>query len=392
VIKGKEAYLKKLTSNVNMRSVEVGKELFGSTPPSVFIGSWNYPKVFAGPMIAPLHGDTAIMDAPESWIPAQKTQEEIIRYRLGLVRGKKLAKITDLKNRFVGKLQDISLASSSIDSEAEFDRTPRGQSLSDEHMPFGPSALIEKFDISNVKWDHELEKVYYDGDLLAADALTDLHKKGVPFSSIQKAFSVGTMGRERSRKLVPTRWSITACDSTIGKRLLQDVRQYDMIDCYRVHEFSSLNNYYSVLLLPMAWQYEWMEAFLHIIGKEELVFSDFEHNSGKKGYSTVGGCYYSCKMAVLEALAMQQKQAGAIVFREAYPGYIPMGVFNVRENVRNAMQQEPKEFTDMKTALSYISTKLLLPLIRFVKESTLLKELRSCRQTTLNSFLVCNGN
>ena len=97
-------------------------------------------------------------------------------------------------------------------------------------------------------------------------------------------------------------------------------------------------------------------------------------------------------MAVLEGLAREQKQAGAIVFREAYPGYIPMGVFNVRENVRNAMQQEPKEFTDMKTALSYISTKLLLPLIRFVKESTLLKELRSCRQTTLNSFLVCNRN
>lgn len=388
VIKGKEAYLKKLTANVNMRSVEVGKELYGSTPPSIFIGSWNYPKVYAGPMIAPLHGDTAIMDSPESWIPAQKTQEEIIHYRLGLVRGKQPVKITNLKNRFVGKLQDISLASGSIDSEAEFDRTPRGQSFSDEHMPFGPSALIEKFDIGNVKWDRELEKVYYDGDLKAADAVADLHKKGVSFSSIQKAFSVGTMGKERRRRLVPTRWSITACDSTIGKNLLEDVRQYDMIDCCRVHEFSSLNNYYSVLLLPMAWQYEWMEAFLHILGKEELVFSDFEHNSGKKGYSSVGGCYYSCKMAVLEALSREQKQAGAIIFREAYPGYVPMGVFNVRENVRNAMQQTPKEFGEMKAALSYISTKLWLPLTRFVKESTLLKELRTCRQATLSSFTV----
>jgi hypothetical protein len=388
VIKSKEAYLKKLTTNVNMRSVEVGKELNGSTPPSIFIGSWNYPKVYAGPMIAPLYGDTAIMDSPESWIPAQKTQEEIIDYRLGLVRGKRPVKITDLKNRFVGKLQDISLASGSIDSEAQFDRTPRGQSFSDDHLPFGPSALIEKFDIGNVKWDHELEKVYYDGDLKAADALMDLHKKGVSFSSIQKAFSIGTMGKERKRRLVPTRWSITACDSTIGKNLLEDVRQYDMIDCYRVHEFSSLNNYYSVLLLPIAWQYEWMEAFLHILGKEELVFSDFEHNAGKKGYSSVGGCYYSCKMAVLEALAREQKQAGAIIFREAYPGYVPMGVFNVRENVRNAMQQTPREFGEMKTALSYISTKLWLPLTRFIKESTLLKELRTCRQTTLSSFTV----
>jgi len=388
VIKGKGAYLKKLTANMNIRSVEVGKELNGSTPPSVFIGSWNYPKVYAGPMIAPQHGDTTIMDCPESWIPGQKTQEDIIRYRLSLVRGKQPVRITDLKNRFVGKLQEISLAEGSTDSEAKFDRKPTGKSFSDEHTPFGPSALIEKFDIGNVKWDHALEKVYHDDDLLAADAVTSLHNKGIPFSSIQKAFSVGTMGAQRRRRLVPTRWSITACDNIIGKNLLQEVRQFDMIDFCRVHEFSSLNNNYTVLLTPTAWQYEWMEAFLHILGREELVFSDFEHNTGKKGYSTVGGCYYSCKMAVLEALAREQKQAGAIILREAYPGYVPMGVFNVRENVRNAMLQPPKEFADMKTALSYISTKLWLPLTKFVKESTLLKELHTCRQTTLSRFLV----
>jgi hypothetical protein len=387
VIKGKEAYLKKLTASVNMRSVEVGKELNGSTPPSVFIGSWNYPKVYAGPLIAPQHGDTAIMDAPESWIPGRKTQEDIIRYRMGLVRGKQPIRITDLKNRLVSKLQEISLARGSTDSEAQFDRKPTGKSFSDDHAPFGPSALIEKFEIGNVKWDSALEKVYNDGDLKAKNAIIDLHKKGVPFSNIQKAFSVGTMGTERRRRLVPTRWSITACDRAIGKTLLEDVRQFDMIDCCRVHEFSSLNNHYSVLLIPTAWQYEWMEAFLHIIGREELVFSDYEHNAGKKGYSTVGGCYYSCKMAVLEALAREQKQAGAIILREAYPGYVPMGVFNVRENVRNAMNQPSKEFGDMNAALSYVSTKLQLPMTRFVKESTLLKELRMCRQTTLNSFL-----
>ena len=185
MIKGKEAYLKKLTASVNMRSIEVGKELNGSTPPSVFIGSWNYPKVYAGPMIAPQHGDTAIMDAPESWIPGHKTQEDIIRYRLGLVRGKQPIRITDLKNRFVSKLQEISLAQSSTDSEAQFDRKPTGKSFSDEHTPFGPSALIEKFNIGNVKWDRALERVYYDGDLKAAEAVTSLHEKGIPFSNIQ---------------------------------------------------------------------------------------------------------------------------------------------------------------------------------------------------------------
>jgi len=386
VIKGKEAYLKKLTASMYIPSVEVGKELYGSTPPSVFIGNWNYPKVYAGPMIAQQHGDTTVMDRPESWIPGKKTQEEIIGYRLSLVRGKQFAQVTDLENRFVEKLQDISLTTGSTESEAEFCHAPKGISFCDEHTPFGPSASIERFDIDNVKWEGNLEKVYYDNDLSAADAVMDLHHKGLPFSSIQKAFSVGAMGTKKRRRLVPTRWSITACDSTLGNRLLEKVKEYDVIDCYQVREFASLNNYYSVLLLPTNWQYEWMEAFLRIMGNEELIFSDYEHNTGKKGYSCVGGCYYACKMAVLEELARVQKQAGAIIFREAYRGYVPLGVFNVRENVRNAMNQPPTQFENMKTALGYISTKLELPVKRFVQQSDLLRELLKSGQTTLSSF------
>ena len=101
---GKKSYLKKLTSKFQIPSVDVGKELDGTTPPSVFIGSWNYPKVFAGPMITPMEGDTTIMDTPESWIANQKTQEDIIEYRLNLVRGKQLVGVKDLENGLVEKL------------------------------------------------------------------------------------------------------------------------------------------------------------------------------------------------------------------------------------------------------------------------------------------------
>jgi hypothetical protein len=386
VFKGKHAYLKKITAGINMPSLEVGKDLEGSTPPSVFIGSWNYPKVFAGPMIAPVHGNTAIMDAPESWIGEGKTQEEIIGYRLNLVRGKRPVKVNDLGNSFVEKLQDISLAGSSIESEAQFESAPRGSSFSDDHSPFGPSAVLERFEAGNARWNPSLERVHYDGDLKAADAVMELHRDGIPVSSIQKAFSVGSLGIGKRRRLVPTRWSITACDSTIASHLLQQVRHYEVMEGFRVHEFSSLNNYYAVLLLPTAWQYEWMEAFLRILGSEEMIFSDCEGNVGKKGYSSVGGCYYACKMAVLEALEQQKMQCGAIILREAYPGYIPLGVFNVRENVRSAMAEPSREFEGLKEALSYISSRLTLPAKRFVEESNLLREMIRSRQTTLSSF------
>ena len=382
----KNAYLEKLTEKIKMNSVEVGKDLDGSTPPSVFIGRWSYPKVYAGPMMVPQLGDTYIMDSPEQWIGENKTQEDIIAYRMNLVRGKQLIDIKDVENPFVEKLQDISLASKSIDSEATFGSKPVGASFNEEITPHGPSAIIEKFDIDAVRWDKQLEKSFYDTDLKARDAVMNLHNKDVPFTAMQKAFSVGAFGLKKNRKLVPTRWSITACDSTIADSLLKEVRHYPIMDAHRVYEFSSLNNYYAIILTPTEWQYEWFEAFIKVLGGEEMMFSDYETNSNKTEYSCVGGCYYSAKMAVLDKLAKLKLQSGVIILREAYSGYIPLGVFNVRENIKYAMNGDYREFESLKDALVYCGTKLQIPISKYVRQSNLLKELLHSKQTTLDNF------
>ena len=387
MIIGKGAYLRQLTSSaMQMRSVAVGKEITGSSPPSVFIGSWNYPDVYAGPMIPPVHGDTTVMDRPESWIGEKRTQEEIIGYRLNLVRGMHRVNAGALDNRFVGKIQDIALSAGSVESRATFMSTPAGTSFSEEHTPFGPSASLKHFEIESRRWDHRLERVFYDTDLPARDAVVSLHAGGLPISSIQRALSAGTMGMERNRHLVPTRWSITACDTMIADKFLAEVKKNPVLDRWRLHEFSSLHNNYAVLLMPTGWQYEWTEAFLHVLGDEEYVFSDYEGHRKKTGYSPLGGCYYSCKMAVLEALAREHRQAGAIILREALPGYVPMGVFNVRENVRNAMRLPGTEFEDIRSALLYLSSRFMLPMPRFIRETTLLRESIRDRQCTMSDF------
>ncbi len=382
---GKGAYLKKITSGtMKWRSIEVDEKLDGSSPPSVFVGSFGYPKVFVGPMLTPSQGDTSAMDMPETWIPRRYSQDDIIRFRLDLVRGKKEVGIKELDNRLVQKMQEISLASRSVESEAEFRHKPRGVTFNEEHQPFGPSATLDRFNIGNVRWEEHLEKAYYDTDWKAADAVAGLYEDGVMFSQMQKAFSTGTMGIGRNRKLVPTRWSITAVDSILANHLYDQVIYYDAIDNYQVYEFSSLNNYYAVILTPTPWQYEWIEAFIHVLGKEEMVFADQEWTKGKSEYSSVGGCYYSCKFAVLEALERMKRQAGAIVLREAYEGYVPLGVFNVRENVKNAMAQVPREFDSYRAVLNYLSTRLRLPISRFIEQGVLMREMLKSRQTTLS--------
>ncbi len=381
---GKGAYLKRVTSGIQKwRSVELGERLDGTSPPSVFIGSYGYPKVDVGPMLAPYWGDTSMLDTPEAWIPAGRSQEDIIRFRLDLVRGRKQVGIKDLDDRLVGKMQEISLAESSVESEAQFHGRPRGFSFNEEYQPFGPSAGIERFDIGNVRWEPHLQKAYYDTDRKAAEAAFAAYDAGVLFSQIQKAFSTGTMGVGKSRRLVPTRWSITAVDSALADRLFDEIRHNETIGEFRVYEHSSLNNYYAVILTPTPWQYEWIEAFIHILGREEMVFADHESLRPKSEYSSVGGCYYSCKFAVLEALRRMGKQAGAIVLREAYEGYVPLGVFNVRENVRGALMQPHREFFSFRDSLNYVSARLRLPLSRFLEQGALMREMLKGRQTTL---------
>lgn len=331
-------------------------------------------------------GDTSIMDTPEEWIGQNKTQEEIINYRMNLVRGKQLIKVDDLENPFIEKLQDISLASKSIDSEATFGRRPTGSLLTEDSMPHGPSAVIEKFDIDAVKWDRQLEKTFYDTDLKSAEAIVNLHNKDVPFTAMQKAFSVGAIGTKKRRRLVPTRWSITACDSTLADEFLKEVRKFEIMDTYRVFEFGALNNYYVIILTPTEWQYEWYEAFIKLMRNEELIFSDYETNGGKKEYSIVGGCYYTAKMAVLDYLMQIKKQSGLLILREAYDGYVPLGVFNVRENIKEAMQRPYIEFETLEDCLEYAGTKLRIPINKYVKQGTLMNEMLHTKQTTLDMY------
>ncbi len=380
---GKKAFLQKLTAQTyNFQSLKLDSPKFeGSSPPSVFIGRANYPKVFAGPMLA-REPDSFVYDAPEQWL-GQYSKQNIIGFRLQLLRGMQLV---DVKNtgRFTQQLQDIALSKQSLYTHAEFQHVPRGVTFSEDHQPFGPSAPLTRMETETGSWQHDMEKAYHDTDLLARDAVIELAHKGVSFSSIQKALSVGSFGKEKNRKLVPTRWSITATDDILGKTAMADVRRNELINEYRVYESNGLNNYFSVLLTPTAWQYEAIEAFMHVMGNKTFAFSDAEGRFGRKEYSDMGGCYYAQRGVVAEHLQERNEQAGAFVFREVSQGYTPTGVWVCRELTRKALQQEPKTFSTLSEAQHYIDSKLKMGLNYHKNNMNIVNELG--KQKTLNDF------
>jgi hypothetical protein len=78
-----------------------------------------------------------------------------------------------------------------------------------------------------------------------------------------------------------------------------------------------------------------------------------------------------------------KRQAKVFILREAYPDYIlPVGVWQVRENVRNAMRQLPKRYDTMDEALSRVMDRLSIGLKHWLEAGFLLRHTLTQRKIT----------
>jgi len=371
-----------LKVNYFLKSVPLmGEDIAGMSPPSVFIGRIGYPNVYAGPLVPPVHEDTCIYDLPEHWFG--KSMDEIVGFRSLLVRGKHRVNVQKFMGagKILDQTRELALADSCVDIELHLTKKPRSSIfLDDDVQPFGPSAPIRDLHVGNSRYDDKIEKAYYDTDLRATQAVIELYNRGVMVSKIQKAFSVGAFGLEKKRRLVPTRWSITAVDDIVSKNLREKVKTFPEINEFRVYESIYMDNVFEILMIPQQYSYESMEAWYpgtvwNPTGKSIAIFSDWEGNNGRTTYAQIGGCYYSARLATCEQLVKERRQATVIVLREARPGYImPIGVWQVRENVRNAMHQKPFLFKSLAESLQFIGSRFEIPMQRWIMQSELLKQ------------------
>ena len=351
----------------------------GTSPPSVFVGSYNYPKVFVGPMVPPIHGNTSLLDSPENW--KGKSLEEIINFRLNLVRGTQKISINQTEGRYIENLQEVTMSSKPIDSDLVFVKPPSSKiSLDGESAPFGPAGEIKSAKFATTSSVKSIEKIFYDKDLKAQDAVLNLYNSGIDISKIQKCFSIGMLGKKR--KLVPTKWSITATDDIISKSLTDDVLDYNLIDICKVFSYSHLGNIFSVVLFPHRWIYEMIEAWS---SNDVMGFgSDSEDARGIDHPPAIAGAYFAAKLGVLEYLTEHKIQSGVIILREIRPEYaIPVGVWQVREGIREAMKQNPIISDNFDDALHLASQKMSISKSEWFAHGDILTLMK---QKTLSDF------
>src|SRR5436309_9262771 len=146
------------------------KQISGSSPPGVFVGRFGYPKVFVGPMVPPVSGDTEILDTPEWWMG--KGFDEIVDFRYSLLRGYSKANVADAQKggRLIETLQDVAMMTKPVDTELVLARPPRKiLDMREDSQPFGSIAPLTSFHACNSSVDNQIEKAFHDIDLAHDD-------------------------------------------------------------------------------------------------------------------------------------------------------------------------------------------------------------------------------
>lgn len=340
---------------------------------NIFVGRFGYPNVNVGFLAS--EEKNYFLDAPKKWSEKNLSIEKIMDFRMSMLNSKYGLNVKKPTVSFYDATQEIAQTNKPADVELNLKKEPsyglRGGQWS---PPYAGTADLKKISInSNLKIPIKIQKAIYDTDWKATDSIPELFKKKIDESYLVKLLSSGSLGLEKDRKLVPTRWSITAVDDTVGKSMINKLRDFPTIDpC--IYEGGYLGNYYIIILLPQTWSYELFE----ISTTKGQVWHDYENHNGRKNYAqeTAGG-YYATRMAILEELTKIKKQAGALVFRFVTNEYYQsMGVWVVREAVRKAMASKPERI-DRGIILNEAikrSVKYNYFIANLIKRSKLLKE------------------
>jgi hypothetical protein len=382
--------LENIKNTANWSFLQEGKtDVFGASPPAVFVGRYGYPQVKAGPMIPPEVSGEQALELVDPKKLLTMGIEEIIHKKCNLVRASTAADVKQpLGNRLIEKAQELALSSQPVDAEACFSKPLKAVSRFDGVMsPMGPSGQMEKFELAeNPKVPGKVDYLAYDTDALAKDATLELFDSKIETEHITRLLSIGLLGQKR--KLVPTRWAITATDDIIGKELAKQALDYPEVRNIQVFSGGHLGNHFEILLYPRAYSFELLEIWMKKTvwsGENSWIGQDMEKATGKKGYSNLTGGYYAARLPVLEYFQKIRRQAAIFAVREITPEYwAPLGVWVVREAARSAMKCKPQTFDTLENALTDMEKRIHTPRKDWQCHSELLPYLS--RQTSLSHF------
>lgn len=332
------------------------------SPPSVFVGSGlSYPNMNVG-ILSPIQKveDAWLYDDCKYWANNNFEVGDVVKMREGMLNSRMTQRATDVRfgNRFLDIAKEIAIAASPVEVEIKLKKNINvNRSSNRVTMPTALGAPLKNAKItSNVKVERVVDKVMND-DLKAASGMEILYKKDISEYALSKILSIGALGIQKNKRMVPTRWSITATDDTLGKSVLKKVRDYKIIEDFGFSFGEFMGNQYLIYFFPGVFSYELFELYLPGSswnpGEEIKAATDNEWFDGRKEYAKdCAGGYYAARLPIIEYLNSIKRQASVLVIRLETPSYwASLGVWVVRESVRKALNNGVMKFASKEELL-----------------------------------------
>ena len=368
-----------------------GRNVGGLTPPSAVVGESGYPRVKVYYSIAPTmdEGEAAYREAPRDWAERGETLRRIIELRSSTVAAVVEARVAEPWRLYELEAAPAAVSRRPVEGEARLARPPTPQLRFDGvTKPLGPSAPALNLRVTGTpRLEAALEKTLWD-DVKAFDAVARLYESGVDLYRIQRALSLGMLGRLRGRRLVPTRWAITAVDDMLASHLRRKLRSRPWISRVELYTWEYLGNRFTVILHPGPGAFEWVEVW-HPRGlwtgstSEPTVWRVHEDPRGRA--SAVDGGFSAARTAVLEVLASRGVRADVVILREITKDYYaPVGNWHIREAVRKALERPPERPESFKEAVASAISRLKAGAQAAARASPVL---RGARQARLTDFM-----
>lgn len=352
-------------------------EYMGASP-SVFVGSYGYPRVVGGPLMI---NDT---DNPLDWVRQGFSIDDIVSVRSRTIRG---GSDLDVKIPNIGKVQEIALSARPLDVEVAFEKPVSFDINFDGTVtPVGMSGAMKKLDvIDNASVSRIVDRCTSDTDLKATEAARIMFENGTDVYKITNLLTAGLLGVKR--RVVPTRWAITATDDMISTSIKREVIKMPALPEYQVFSGTLYGNTICFILIPSNdWRFEMLERWQkHSLwsGDEETIVVDGERGLSKPKYSPIAGAYYSARLAVLEYLKSIGRCARVLCIRDISGEYwAPLGTWVIREAAHASLSSPADRVGTLQEALTSASQKLGTSF--WIQKMGLLRDIR--QQKTLFEF------
>lgn len=341
----------------------------GITPPSNLVTVKKYPILNLGVLASEETVNLNIED-PSYLATKNYSFEDIIKHKSLLINFYTPVSAYDVKdNKFYEKVLEISQSIKSLDIEVKIKKIFEERFHTKIFSFFGFKGKIEQLSIND---NPKIPNILYEiSEISAKEGVVKLYESNFSDYYISRLFSLGFFGYSINRKLVPSKWSITAVQRIIEEKINREIKDFKIISSYFLSQNRIYGNDLYGIIFPGNGEVEMLEVLMPGSAYNR------EGNYPIIGKDSESGGYYAVRLSFKEFLRMNKFRANLLLIRVVTNEYkFPLGSWVLREGTKIMFKKKIEIYSSMNEILNHLNNifwnKYNMTIFKIIKNSEII--------------------